>query len=57
MSYWWPCYRRSGTVGVVIVEGPSLIHARMRAARLTAPTRKRGDWERRLFPPQAANEA
>jgi hypothetical protein len=32
MPLWWLCYRRSGTIGVVIVEGPSLIHARMLAA-------------------------
>jgi hypothetical protein len=39
MSLWWLCYRRSGTIGVVIVEGPSLIHARMRASLAMALTR------------------
>jgi hypothetical protein len=32
MSLWWPCYRRSDRIEVAIVEGPSPIHARMRAA-------------------------
>ena len=32
MSLWWLCYRRSDRIEVAIVEGLSLIHARVRPA-------------------------
>jgi hypothetical protein len=32
MALFWLCYRESGQVSVAIIEAPSLIHARMRAA-------------------------
>jgi hypothetical protein len=32
MALFWLCYRQSGQVSVAIIEAPSLIHARMRAA-------------------------
>jgi hypothetical protein len=32
MALFWLCYRESGQLSVVIIEAPSLIHARMRAA-------------------------
>jgi hypothetical protein len=32
MALFWLCYRKSGQVSVAIIEAPSLIHARMRAA-------------------------
>jgi hypothetical protein len=32
MALFWLCYRKSGQVSVAIMEAPSLMHARMRAA-------------------------
>jgi hypothetical protein len=32
MALFWLCYRKSGRVSVAIIEAPSLMHARMRAA-------------------------
>jgi hypothetical protein len=32
MALFWLCYRNSGQVSVAIIDAPSLIHARMRAA-------------------------
>jgi hypothetical protein len=32
MPLYWLCYRHSNQIAVVIEPGPSLIHARMRAA-------------------------
>jgi hypothetical protein len=32
MALFWLCYRESGQISVAIMEAPSLIHARMRAA-------------------------
>jgi hypothetical protein len=32
MALFWLCYRKSGRVSVAIVEAPSPMHARMRAA-------------------------
>jgi hypothetical protein len=32
MALFWLCYRESGQPSVAIIEAPSLIHARMRAA-------------------------
>ena len=32
MALFWVCYRKSGQVSVAIIDAPSLIHARMRAA-------------------------
>ncbi len=32
MALFWLCYRKSGQISVAIMEAPSLIHARMRAA-------------------------
>jgi hypothetical protein len=32
MALFWLCYRKSGRVSVAIVEAPSLMRARMRAA-------------------------
>jgi hypothetical protein len=36
MPPWWLCYRRSGTVGIVIVEGRSIIEAAERRDAFSA---------------------